>query len=580
MSPRIAFIDAAPAMSILVADVFAAAFQDGEVQAFVPPGDLPKHNFDWSSFDAIVIGDFANDLSGLPFVRGLALNLTRRPVIYLHSDGPDTPTSAALKLMAIVKLPRASFRDRDLISAIIFARRDRGLPVPAADNLNNLLASARAPASNEAAIDSAASPQIVLMDGSSGFRRIVANYLLSVWPAAKVEEIDPFSQTMRGAAITVGTHGDILVFGGIGTRNEAVSTLARLRNRERCPPILLIVTRDLANFVDELKAAGAAGVLFKDSLSRNELCSAVAQAIGFGKSAHAEIGAVAGENFSFRLNGERFSLEVRGFRCVAAISANAMAQVFYAERLADGKRAVIKIFTAMPHHDPRSTELFCCRYRFFSGLAGRSVVRYLDAGVAGVWPYVALEHLAAGDLRSRMKGADTPLSCARTLFKLAAALSTIHAGAFVHLDLKPENIFFRDNDELVLIDFNIATPFGGVGRSRAGCEVLGTPAYMSPEQGQGLHIDGRSDLYSAGVVFYEMLTGELPYSAKSDAEIIFHHIHDEVPLLPKEVRFFQPIIDGLMAKDAAERFASGADLAVALRPFLHDERSGSSDMPA
>ena len=144
---------------------------------------------------------------------------------------------------------------------------------------------------------------------------------------------------------------------------------------------------------------------------------------------------------------------------------------------------------------------------------------------------------------------------ARLLFKLAAALSTIHGGAFVHLDLKPENIFFRDNDELVLIDFNIATRFGGVGRNRVSGEVLGTPAYMSPEQGQGLPLDGRSDLYSAGVIFYEMLTGELPYTAKSDAEIIFRHIHDEVPLLPKQVRYFQPIIDGLMAKDREERFA-------------------------
>ena len=578
MSLRIAFIDAAPAMRIRVADVFATAFQDSEVQTFVPPGDLPEQNFDWSLFDAIVIGDFADDLWGLPFVRSLALNSTRRPVIYLHPDGPDTPMSASLKLLAIVKLPRAGFRDRDLISAIVFARRDRGLLVPATGNLNNVSPGSRVPVTNEAAIDAAPSPQIVLMDGSAGFRRIVANYLLSVWPAAKVEEIDPFSQTMRGTAITVGTHGDILVLGGIGTRNEATSTLARLRNRERCPPILLIVTRDLASFVDELKAAGAAAVLFKDALSRNELCAAVAQAIGFGKSAHAETDAAAGGNFSFRLNGERFSLEVRGFRCVAAISANTMAQVFYAERLADGKRAVIKIFNATPHHDARSTELFCSRYRFFSGLAGRNVVRYLDAGVAGVWPYVALEHLAAGDLRSRMKSADAPLNCAHTLFKLAAALSTIHAGAFVHLDLKPENIFFRDNDELVLIDFNIATPFGGVGRNRASGEVLGTPAYMSPEQGQGLPLDGRSDLYSAGVVFYEMLTGELPYSAKSDAAIIFRHIHDEVPLLPKQVRFFQPIIDGLMAKDAAERFASGADLAFALQPFLHGERSGSSDV--
>ena len=569
MSLRIAFIDAAPTMRMRVADALVAAFPGSEIDSFVPPDYLPEQNFDWSLFDAIVVGEFSDDEAVLPFVRSLALNPTRRPVIYLCHDELDTPTSVSLKLLAIVKLPRSRFRDSELISAIIFARRDRGLLVPTASEPSTASSGVSATTVAEETVRSPPSPHIVLMDGSAGFRRVIAHFLLSVWPAATVEEIDPFSQTMRGVGISFGTHGDILILGGIGTRNEALSALARLQNRERCPPIVLIVTRDLAAYLDELKAAGAAAVLFKDALSRNALCVAVARATGLAEAA--PVADAPTGNFSFLLDGERYSLEIGGFRCVATISANAMAQVFYAERLPGRRRAVIKILTASPHHDLKGIETFCSRYRFFSGLAGRSVVRYLDAGVAGQWPYVALEYLSAGDLRSRMRIEASSQSQARVMFRLAAALSTIHGGAFVHLDLKPENIFFRDNGELVLIDFNIATRFGGVGRNRFSGEVLGTPAYMSPEQGQGLPLDGRSDLYSAGVVFYEMLTGELPYSAKSDAEIIFRHIHDEVPLLPKRLRHFQPIIDGLMAKDREQRFASGADLAFALQPFLNSD---------
>jgi serine/threonine-protein kinase PpkA len=207
-------------------------------------------------------------------------------------------------------------------------------------------------------------------------------------------------------------------------------------------------------------------------------------------------------------------------------------------------------------------------------LNGQQVVRYLDAGVADSWPYVVLEHLSGDDLRRRIAKGIEPIDALRILYELSAALARFHAGNFAHMDLKPENIFFRDN-ELVLIDFNISTRFGHVARNRVTRDVLGSPFYMSPEQGQGLAIDGRSDLYSAGVIFYEMLTGSQPYTAESAAQTIFKHLQDEIPLLPKRVRALQPIVDALMAKDRDERIATAAELSAMLLPFL---RADSSDV--
>src|SRR5260221_3148381 len=132
MSLRIAFIDASTAMRMRVADALTAAFPGSEIDSFVPPDYLPEQNFDWSLFDAIVIGEFSDDEAILPFVRNLALNPTRRPVVYLCHDDPDTPTSASLKLLAVVKLRRAHFPVTEPISAIYFARRCRGLLVPPA----------------------------------------------------------------------------------------------------------------------------------------------------------------------------------------------------------------------------------------------------------------------------------------------------------------------------------------------------------------------------------------------------------------------------------------------------------------
>jgi serine/threonine-protein kinase PpkA len=118
-----------------------------------------------------------------------------------------------------------------------------------------------------------------------------------------------------------------------------------------------------------------------------------------------------------------------------------------------------------------------------------------------------------------------------------------------------------------VIDFNISTPFGSVARSARG-DVLGSPFYMSPEQGRGLPVDGRSDLYSAGVILFEMLTGERPFSGENSTQVIFQHLHAEIPLLPKRIRQLQPLVDSLLAKNPDERFADSNALIDALRPHL------------
>ena len=99
---------------------------------------------------------------------------------------------------------------------------------------------------------------------------------------------------------------------------------------------------------------------------------------------------------------------------------------------------------------------------------------------------------------------------------------------------------------------------------------------MSPEQGQGLAVDGRSDLYSAGVIFYEMLTGHQPYISESATQLIYKHIHDEIPLLPKRVRTLQPVLDTLMAKDCTGRIASAAELVEMLQLFLQFDESADA----
>ena len=416
-----------------------------------------------------------------------------------------------------------------------------------------------------------------VIDGSAGYRSVLSAFLLAEWPSAGIEAVDPFAGTLQGVGYAFGVRSDIILLGGIGTFAEACAALKRLAALDNCPPVILMVAHELAPQAALLIQVGASAILFKDRFSKRSLTETIRRLLGLGSTvapaakadASCAVPTPDSQNFgqfSFIANGQLQTLEIEYFRFVATLASSPLAQVFSAENIEDRKRAVVKIALSTPHHNIEA-RVFSKRFQFVDSLKGRNVVRYLDAGIAGSWPYVVIEYLPGGDLRHRMAAGMAPREAVRLLYQLAGALAVVHAGKLAHMDVKPENIFFR-GDEIVLIDFNISTSFGNVARNRTTGDVLGSPFYMSPEQAQGMAVDGRSDLYSLGVIFFEMLTGSQPYVGESAVQVIYKHIHDEIPLLPLRVRALQPILDGLMAKDRDERIASAEDLASRLSPFL------------
>lgn len=422
--------------------------------------------------------------------------------------------------------------------------------------------------------------RISVIVGSIGYRRILTTLIRSALPQASIEDVDPYSQTMRGSGLAFGGVADVIVLGGIGTESEALSGLQRLRARDDCPPIILLISHELALLSQRLREAGASAILLKDALSRNALVATIISlTAGTTEAAHSLPARQYGQ-FAFIVDGERTALAIDGYKSLATLSTNPMAQVLFAESIESKLRVVVKVWLSTPHHNGSDAQKFCERFAYFSSLDGRNVVRYLDAGIAGSWPYVVLEHLSAGDLRLRMAAGLSIDTAVQILGKIAAALVDVHAGGFAHMDLKPENIFFRANESVVLIDFNISTRIGHVNRDPITGDVMGSPFYMSPEQGRGQPIDGRSDLYSAGVIFYEMLTGDRPFSGENSAQVIFKHLHDEVPLLPKRMRHLQPIVDRLLDKDPDGRFTGAVELMAALQPVLNGGAIDPATHPA
>jgi eukaryotic-like serine/threonine-protein kinase len=212
----------------------------------------------------------------------------------------------------------------------------------------------------------------------------------------------------------------------------------------------------------------------------------------------------------------------------------------------------------------QSFRRFLQEYEIVRRITHPSVVRLYDLGVSDEHAWLVMEYFRSGDLRARMKAGLGPSEALRFAAAIAEALQGIHAAGVLHRDLKPGNVMLRDDDSIALIDFGLAKDDGsGLEITDRGF-IFGTPHYMSPEQGHGESIDGRSDLYSLGVILFEMLMRAKPFADDNPMAIIYKHRHDPIPRLSEEFAELQPLIDRLLAKSPDERMTDAAAAAAAL----------------
>jgi serine/threonine protein kinase len=171
-----------------------------------------------------------------------------------------------------------------------------------------------------------------------------------------------------------------------------------------------------------------------------------------------------------------------------------------------------------------------------------------------------MEYFQRGDLRGRIAKGIEPPQAVQYLSQMAAALQVVHEVGVLHRDLKPGNIMERADGSLALIDFGLAKHTEVNVEMTGTGEIFGTPYYMSPEQGHGQSLDERSDLYSLGVIFYEMLTGKKPFLAPTPMGVIYLHGNAPRPELSAALSIYQPLLSKLLAVEPADRFASAREL--------------------
>lgn len=237
-----------------------------------------------------------------------------------------------------------------------------------------------------------------------------------------------------------------------------------------------------------------------------------------------------------------------------------MARVFLAEQVSLDREVALKVMAnELIFEDQTFCERFLIEGKIIAKLHHHNIVTIHDIACTpdNIY-YMAMEYCPGGTLKEAIKDGIAVPSALAIVRQIAAALGYAHERGFVHRDIKPGNVLFRDNGEAVLSDFGIAKTMDARTRLTQSGLAVGTPEYMSPEQATGGQLSPASDLYSLGVVLYEMLLADKPFRGPDAVSTAMMHVQQPVPRLPSRFAGLQHIIDGLMAKSPGERFSSAS----------------------
>ena len=231
----------------------------------------------------------------------------------------------------------------------------------------------------------------------------------------------------------------------------------------------------------------------------------------------------------------------------------------------------------MLHADPQFRTRFEREAKIIAQLEHRSIVPVYDVGEENDQPYFVMRFMGGGSLSDRIKKNIYNVEDAtRILENIAPGLDEAHSKGIIHRDLKPGNVLFDNKDIPFISDFGIAKMISSEAGNVTGSGIIGTPAYMAPEQASGEILDGRADIYALGVLLYEMLTGKQPYEADTPLGIAIKHVTEPVPHIldanPTLPRWIEKIISTAMAKNRDERFSTAVEMTETIKAFIRGEQ--------
>ncbi|HWJ05303.1 MAG TPA: protein kinase [Steroidobacteraceae bacterium] len=403
------------------------------------------------------------------------------------------------------------------------------------------------------------------------YRQLLAHHVTLEWRDALPAEYEPATRGRLPAGFT-GAAYDVVLLDHEVQGGRGLEWLEELAMRPAFPPVVYLLPPQESGLGDRARALGALAVVPRNEFEHGELCCVLRDAVARRHNVLAGTCRAALE----QVPPDRFgSVRIRGYRCVRRIAVGGSSSVFLATDTRTNEPRVLKIFRQVPDVVEGSTtfDRFLREYELVAHLRHPNIARIYDIGVADDHLYLSMEFFPGGDLRARMRDRLDAVTALTYVRQMAAALGALHDVGVLHRDVKPGNLLLRQDGSVAFIDFGLARQLRLESDITGAGTIFGTPHYMSPEQGHGSPLDERSDVYSIGIVLYEMLTGEKPYHAESPLAVIYKHANAPIPRLPGDLAPLQGLLDGLLAKRREDRLPSAAAVVATIDQLLHLSRA-------
>ena len=395
--------------------------------------------------------------------------------------------------------------------------------------------------------------KVMIIDRQADFRSLLMHHVTTHWPDAIISAYDPAAAGHLPDEFT-GAGNDIVLLGSDhGDDRDGVEVLQRFVACENFPPVVYFGTADDEKAAAELKPDAH---FMRDHLSHDSLIIGLSDVLLSSK--------FVASTASLFVGDMRAGIHplIKGYRFLRRLGSTENSGVYLVERESTHLQVVLKALRQVPEFGDSigAFDRFLQEYETIAEMKHPNIVKIYDLGVSDNHAHIAMEYLDGGDLRHRVEEGINQKDAVNYLRQIASGLSAVHQTHVLHRDLKPGNIMLRKDGTLALIDFGLAKRVKLETVITDKGEIFGTPYYMSPEQGHGNEVDERGDIYSLGVVFYEMLTGQKPYKANTAMGIIYKHAQARIPLLPTHLGRYQELINMMLAKLPENRLQSAAEI--------------------
>ncbi len=412
--------------------------------------------------------------------------------------------------------------------------------------------------------------RLIIVDRDPRYAEWLRHHLGTVYPDATLSLVGADDFVRTSATLSYDECDLVLLTSQYGDhpddpKSEGIGLLREFRARPTFPAVLVIA--EDGNELTAVRALqlGAVDYLPKRLLTPDRLKAAVRLALRRVERRVSRRQAKLANSGDHPLTAEPVPEApppadlIPGYLIRSAIGESEKAVVYLAQSESLGRDVALKV--SLGETDSDVHKLLAREFEAIARIRHPAIVELFDYGVHAGREYLAMEYFPRGDLKARMYQGISEGEALRYVDHIAAALRVVHHAGILHRDLKPPNVMIRENDAIALIDFGLARNLEGSIHSSTRTGVLrGSPYYMSPEQALGETLDARTDLYSLGIIFYEMLTGRKPFAGASAIEVLQEHVNAPVPQLPERHASYQPLLDRLLAKSREQRYASAEEV--------------------